>query len=169
MKNKNELPSTLWENVLLAVHDLELVEKSEQYTVNMDSWHTPEDNSENCSVCFAGSNMAMTKKLSPHKYVDNLYHKFTQREHRLFGSLDYIRLYEINKALNNFLGLNTPTQALESAEENKETVYALMEFENITTPLLGIARSPNANYENNPEEFKSNMRKIAGHLKTLGI
>jgi len=168
MKNKNKLPKTLWENLLLAVHDLELVEKSELYTVDMDNWHTPDDK-ETCKVCFAGSVMAMTKELDPECRVGNLGGNFTRREESVFVSLDFIREYNIKKSLSRFLGLTIPSQIIESVEKNKESVYALMEFEKRTSRLLGITHRDIGSYENNPEKFKSNMREIAGHLKTLGI
>jgi len=158
MKSKNKLPSTLWENVLLAVHDLELVEQNELYTVNMNNWHNTVRGNEVCRVCLAGSVMAMTKELDPDSCVYELDDEFTPREVRIFSSLDHIRLHETDHAIHVFFKSKIPVRVVRSMKKNKESVDELNTLE-----------SKYKTYINNQEEFKSNMREIAGHLKTLGI
>lgn len=50
------------ELILLALKDLESVEKSKKYVVHMGHWHLPDEGK--CYVCFAGAVMAGTLKLS---------------------------------------------------------------------------------------------------------
>lgn len=52
-----KLPKKLSDRILVALHDLELVEADPRYKIDMDTWHKPNGQ---CAVCLAGSVMAKT-------------------------------------------------------------------------------------------------------------
>lgn len=54
--------------ILIALKDMEKVEKNPKYKIDQGKWHDPNKNKTKCSVCFAGSVMAMTYKLKPTEY-----------------------------------------------------------------------------------------------------
>lgn len=58
-----KLPNKPSQLIDLAIDDLEKVENSERYRVNMSEWHTPYD--ETCHVCLAGAVMAMELQADP--------------------------------------------------------------------------------------------------------
>lgn len=65
-KNKvDPLPDTLSGLIRVALKDLAKAERTPGYVIDMHDWHSPTQNGKNCSVCFAGSVMAMSLKASP--------------------------------------------------------------------------------------------------------
>lgn len=62
-----EKPSEL---ILMALEDLEAVEKNPAYQVNMGEWHIKFGENSPCKVCFAGSVMASRLEVSLDSEVD---------------------------------------------------------------------------------------------------
>src|SRR5690242_14702523 len=63
---KTKLPEKLSELILVALADLEAVERDPDYLVEMCSWHEPNGK---CKVCFAGSVMARSLNAPLRKFV----------------------------------------------------------------------------------------------------
>lgn len=55
-------PSKPSELIRLALRDLRAVERSKKYTVDMGSWHEPNEDTGVCHVCLAGAVMARSLK-----------------------------------------------------------------------------------------------------------
>ena len=62
-----DLPSEL---LIVAMEDLEAVERSERYRIDMGDWHSPssESDDEYCSVCHAGAVMANSLQAGINRY-----------------------------------------------------------------------------------------------------
>jgi len=137
MKNLPNKPSEL---ILLALHDLELVEASPNYEVNMFDWHNPTyPIDEPCYVCFAGAVMAFSlnasinKSLRPGNFDDDTSEKLI--------ALDCFRQGRIAAALDE-IGYTC------------ESLEPVMEF---------------ADYQDDPEEFKLDMKNLARDLGRNGL
>lgn len=167
MKNKksNRLPKKLWENLLLAIHDLELVEKSKKYSIEMSTWHTSKEEDGKCKVCFAGSVMAMTKEVELDLSIDNTNEHFSLREVRVFDSLDNLRNYDIEEAIENFFDGDTPKRVKKAVKQHPAVALSLMGYESD----FMFFKFNRDSYGENPKNFKKNMRFIAEQLKVLDI
>ena len=139
MSNEAKLPEKLSDCIILALADLEKVEASDQYVVNMHEWHRPGDDNR-CVVCLAGAVIAETlggvrlQVLSPSHYPD-------ETATRLFA-LNDVRCGDVCGALLHQMGVH------ESIVSDFVTFYPDV-----------------PDYEESPKEFKSKMREIAQMLK----
>lgn len=84
------------EMILLAIQDLERIERDKRYQIDMDShWHQP---NSHCSVCFAGAVMAKSLKVSRDETFE--YDDFGDDWEEVFSFLDHIRLGFWNDGFN---------------------------------------------------------------------
>lgn len=146
---KYKLPNTMSGLILVALKDLEKVEKLKDYTIDMAHWHTAPNKSNGmfdnpsgkCAVCFAGCVMSRTLKVPKNQTkVDfPLYIKY-----KLFA-LNALREGQVYDAAN-YLGLEVPDKIL-GRFYNTEIVE----------------------YEDNKRLFKRQMNKLAKNLKAAGL
>lgn len=138
-----KLPTLLSDCITLALTDLEKVEKSRKYTVNMSVFHEPsggEWHDKKCSVCFAGSVIANTlgadisKSLEPADFNKH-------NENRLYA-LDSLRMGWIDTAFE-YLGKKKPE-------------------------ILSNKAFPVVAYSQSPVQFKKDMANLAALLKATG-
>ena len=90
------LPNKPSELIRLAIQDLELVERSKKYKIDMETWHNY--NGNRCCVCFAGSVMAKTLEVSPTK--DSCPHEHEDELSQKLMALDHFRVGEVISGLN---------------------------------------------------------------------
>lgn len=140
----NTLPDKPSDLIELAINDLEKIERSKQYTVNMEDWHTPIYQHQDynlqmntCEVCLAGAVMAKTLKTPYGRGVSPA--NFEGLEGKLHA-LNLFRTGLINE------GLASMCLPKISGEPFKVPEYCL-----------------------NPEGFKTKMRQIAENLRSRGI
>lgn len=132
------LPSRLIE---LALEDLSFIETNEKYIINMDHWHVPLNNGQNCSVCLAGCVMARTFGVS--EKVQLIPGEFkTEVEDRL-AALDLFRRGWINDGL--------------------------MEMSIMQGEYIADRRHPVPAYGADPAGFRAAMNEIIVTLKEHGL
>ena len=158
LKGGKTLPDKMSDLIFLALHDLELVEKSPKHHVNMDYWHTPFDEAEDlepeeavgldaevCLVCFAGAVMSQTLGFDHEADVEPCHMRNVKEDPEQKGkllALDYLRSGSVWSA---FIRLN-----LDAPEKYHE-------LRDITP------------YKANPKEFKKQMLDLAYELKEDGF
>ena len=125
--------------ILLALKDLRETERLKKYVVDMGIWHEPIDEGK-CLVCLAGSVMCRTLKASPDRHLDP--EDFGSKNSVKLRALDHLRSGQISQALDS-LGLDPPD---------------LIQSEIDITP-----------YEDDPDDFKADMKQLALNLKKLGF
>lgn len=149
MKNV-KLPDLPSELIRVALADLEKVESSDQYRVDMRRWHVPDG--DVCSVCLAGAVMAKTIELSPERY----------------GSPNIMGMLIAN-------GLGDPADSclygkLHALDEFRsgdvEGAFSLMELEG--APPFTVADIPEYNPDD-PAPFKKDMLELASDLEKAGF
>lgn len=158
MKTKTPpAPKKLSEAIDLALEDLEIVEKSKDYEVDMNFWHGPtgihDDPDSVCRVCFAGAVMAVTHQVpwSQKEYPD-----FSKQNSwpRVFFALDNIRDGRLTNALRDFnhhkSGCWSEGFADRAEMDPHPHNYGSLSVED---------------YSVDSEKFKSDMRKISKQLK----
>ncbi len=130
----------------VALKDLEKVEQTTNYVVNMDNWYT--NIKGNCAVCFAGSVMANTLKVQTnnllkknHDAVKELCPDNFNQELLALKALDNFREGRLAAGFTN-LGLEYP-----------------ISFE----PEVKLV-----DYNKNPQVFKVQMKNLIKQLKTQG-
>lgn len=141
MKTLPNLPSAL---LNLALDDLELVEKNPAYTIDMMAWHRP--NAKTCSVCLAGSVIAVSLGKKPTSNV-------------MIGDLsgsDRRKLLALN-AMRSGL----PCLALRYLDIDKTD--AAREY--MTSKTYGSITP----YIINKAAFKSELRELAAELEKAGL
>jgi len=142
MKTPPQKPSALIE---LALKDLNVVERSKKYVVDMDEWHQLElDNNdkEMCAVCFAGAVMAKTLKA---KFGKSVYPDDFEKEwENAFRALDSFREGCVSYGFRT-LGLVPPDWAWQWYEDNPITPY-----------------------RDDPKKFKQDIRNMVKKLKKEG-
>lgn len=161
-KSKTKRPSppeTLSAAIFMALKDLEWVEKSKLFTVQMGNWFSAANHKSNkckdkCEVCFAGSVMAKTLKSDPKKSKDMA--SFGKEWKRVFNALDFVREYQVSEALNIF---DDGDDALNFVGE------FLMEKYRYENPL---AWEDGDEYQDNPDSFKKHMLWMATEMEKLG-
>lgn len=143
------LPDKPSELLVLALEDLEKVEKDPKYQVNMGTWHRPSEFEPVCLVCLAGAVMAGHLQAKPEKqYVAS---DFGGRNMSKFYALANFATDHIRKAVEEAIGP-------EAFEELGERYYRI--------PV----HAPNfKSYSEDPESFKSSLRATAAFLKELGL
>lgn len=133
----NAPPSRIIE---MALEDLEAVERTPGYVIDMDVWHDPTSDGR-CAVCFAGAVIA---------------HRIGTPKDVLFECMD------CSDALQDrFFALN----AFRSG--NIRYGLELMRIED--APATVPQRMQVVEYEDNPTQFKSDMRALAETLRSAGL
>lgn len=146
MKKLPDKPSKLIE---LALRDLVFIEKNKNYVVKMGSWHQPKYADDRCAVCFAGAVMARTLKVKKTEDTSPFYFNFKTADKLL--ALNDFSNGNITKGLIK-LGLFELVEVVIFAESHPTGVIVKV-----------------AHYEDSPEQFKSDMNKIAKTFKKLGL
>lgn len=148
---KDILPSTLSGLIEVALKDLSAVERMKsKYVVNMGTWHAyADDTYGKCSVCLAGSVMAKTLKCAPEQSLAP---------------------YDLGSPVNKKLQVIN-----ELREGNVLSAFKLLKgIENIDgftfEAVTGVeAYQEIIEYEDDPQDFKNQMRKLAKNLKKVGL
>lgn len=83
------LPRKLSRLILVALEDLEKVERSKRYVVDMKLFHVPIDGV--CHVCFAGGVMAMRLGCSPQTFQSEAFEEMDIETARKLFALNYAR------------------------------------------------------------------------------
>lgn len=143
MKRTMKLPDKPSELLLLALADLEAVERDPRYRVNMATWLERVDGV--CYVCFAGAVMAQTcgvgDSITPRD--GDIEDVFGKKVGRKLRALDYFRLGWVDEALDMF-GIDQFRVG--------DDYY--------TSPR---------GYREDPEGFKQDMASLAGILQAEGL
>jgi hypothetical protein len=130
-------PSAL---ILLALKDLEQIEASNKYNVNMSTFHSPSYRyNGKCSVCLAGAVMAKTLNVRPNQYRGPI--DMGDPIKRKLYAIDHFRQGGISAG---FYDMRIPVPALVVNEINI------------------------IDYSQDPDMFKTQMTKLARDLKELG-
>lgn len=152
-RKMGRLPTKLSALILVALHDLEEVEKDKRYVVNMDKWHTPVRYWKPrtayqpltpvnvCHVCFAGSVMARRDSLKPQ--MNAFPENFSRTVQKRLLALNSVR-----------------TGAVASALEDMGVTYKL------PRSLTYVNVVP---YERDTVLFKQDMQSIAERLAKRGL
>jgi len=142
------LPSKPSALITLALNDLRKVERSKNYKVNMEQWHSPRSfisrgDQAICQVCLAGAVMAKTFKCSPghHKFPDSFGDRLTFK----FDALDSFRTGEMASGLTQ-LGIS-------ETRRNKH-MWTDRDIPGYRTERKGFYRA---------------MRKMAREFKAVGL
>jgi len=135
---KLKLPDVPSELILLALNDLELIEKNPNYIVNMTRWHDYCDVDQICYACFAGAVMAGTLRSNFREVLDP--HDFGKNYNKL-AALDAFRLGDI------ILGLH---------EMGIHKTNILSDYFRVTP------------YQESPKAWKIDMMAMVDFLKSKG-
>lgn len=130
------LPDKLSDLIEVALRDLEAVENDKRYTVNMGWWHRPNVYDHTCIVCLAGSVMAKSLDVSPDR--TRYPNDFDDKTEAKLGALNWARVGDVDYALHH---LDVPQSSYTSF--NRSVV----------------------DYQDDPEQFKADMREIVAALK----
>ena len=136
-----QLPDKPSAVIRLAVDDLEKCEGDERYGIDMSEWHLPTYMNGKCMVCLAGAVMSQTLGFDLNDYSDPDFIDDINTRKKMFALNDF-RTGHIAYALDR-LGFNLPFEIL--------------------------ARIDVAEYEDNPTQFKSDMRAMADMLEAHGL
>lgn len=147
--------------IRLAIDDLERVEHSEQYAIDMETWHTPDNTSTICYVCFAGAVMANRHAIQPNQtYVGPFVadgpneYSCSTRWDELFGALDELRTGHVEA----FLSMDG------TVPKDHALAFAMTQ-----SPEDPFGCFPgHVHYEDDPGGFKAWARGIADKLHALG-
>lgn len=144
LKWTNPLPTKPSALIRVALADLEKVEKSPAYEVNMNTWHLPRyswngDMVETCRVCLAGAVLACNSNL---------------------------KIFEEYRPPDFSMAFNAPLFALDSFRSG-DILKGLREL-----GIVGHAAIRHSwhvtPYENDPVAFKRDMQNMAGYLEQHG-
>ncbi len=147
--------------IRLAINDLEMVEHSARYAIDMETWHAPDNTNRLCHVCFAGAVMANRHAIQPHQtYVGPFVadgpneYSCSDRWDELFGALDEFRTGYVEA----FLSMDG------TVPKDKVLAFAMTQ-----SPVDPFGCFPgHVHYEDDPEGFKAWARDIAAKLDALG-
>ena len=138
--NNERLPDEPSELLALALSDLEKVERSSEYQVSMMDWHAPTTEAGVCNACMAGAVMAKT--LEVNRFEEYLPSDFgTDTENKLFS-------------INRF---------------RKGCLTSGLEILGIDRPRSLASEIDVADYHEDPNQFKENMRDIIEALEREGL
>lgn len=151
-------PTKLSAAIQLALEDLEVIEQSDDYKVDMREWHHPNgdelDPYSKCCVCFAGSVMAVTHQMP---WGKNICFVGAERDwDKVFRALDAIRQGRLRLVLK-CLGLRFPLEWVEDFAARHGMV------------ALGFSDINVVTYWENRRSFKRDMREIAKALEIEGL
>jgi hypothetical protein len=138
-------PKKLSAAILMALKDLEAVERDPRYKVNMHMWHGP--HMFKCNVCFGGAVLAKTIKVDISK--DFNCSDFGDDWKKVFKALDNVREGFVMTALLE-MGLVTDEES-----DNWEEFYTSFDANKL-------------NYQDDPQAFKDAMFDVATMLKVNG-
>jgi hypothetical protein len=153
-KIKASLPDKPSELIRLAVKDLKSIEKSKKYVVYMHRYHQTVDNDMmdyfslpegKCAVCFAGSIMARTLKCDPKETVRP--DDFDVKTERKLYALDSFRTGSIYEAFD-YLKIKVPIVLEYCCNQDNINI---------------------SGYEENPQQFKTDMLGLASLLEEIGL
>lgn len=136
------LPDVPSELIRLAIRDLNAMEKTKGYVVDMEYWHgahNEDGHDGNCAVCFAGSVMA--NSLNVQRKVRTSPQHFPTLIERKLSALDDFRTGQVDDALETLKIDN------DSDVPNRSV----------------------ADYHNNKAQFKRDMRELADDLEAVGM
>lgn len=150
-----EAPKKLSEAILLALVDLEAVEKNPLYKVYMQTWHAPPSTvgpgATQCYVCFAGSVMVNSLKTDFDK--ESGPSDFSNDWGQVFRALNSVRQGHIASALRYIHDCHTLSSWITEEKfvewEGFESSFALNEL----------------SYEQDPAAFKDAMFDVATMLE----
>lgn len=129
-------PSSL---ILLALSDLEKVEKDKRYEVNMNNWHFPGDNK--CHVCLAGAVLAKHLNLDIKTDYVQVYDELTKS---VDNKLEALNCFRVGNCAGGFSSLGIHwTKGVK--------------FSRVVT-----------RYEDDKKAFKDEMNQLAKDLKKAG-
>ena len=137
------LPNLLSNLIEVAVTDLEKVEKSRRYSIEMSVWHEPDPDTGHCDVCLAGSVIAFTLKEDHTKRVVSS--SFDDATKNKLNALDYARCGAIDQAL-----------------------YVLKGEGALWAPATGGWPSV-PSYSDGHDAFKAALREVATTLRERGL
>ncbi len=140
---KSVLPDKPSDLIYVALRDLAKCERSPKYNIDMTDWHYPADDGV-CEVCLAGSVMAKTFKVDRNEDLTPCGIGIAPSDALKLGALNHFRAGEIIYGLREI------------------NLHRSKEAENIKDIVV-------QQYHDNPTKFKANMRKIARHLKSIGL
>ena len=147
--------------IRFAIADLEAVERSKQYEVDMDTWHSPDPANKLCRVCFAGAVMANRHSIEPHQtYVGPFppdgpdEFSANDRWDDLFSALDEFR----SGYVEAFLTIDG------TVPNDKVVAFSMAE-----SPDDPFGCFPgHLDYEDDPTAFKAWARGMADKLEAVG-
>lgn len=149
-KKQPKLPSKPSKLIRLALKDLIAAEKDKAYNIRMCVWHEPQPQplaglflSQRCNVCFAGSVMAKTLKISDSVTAEPS--AFDRDSHDKLLALEHFRIGSVDDAFRSL---------------------ALPFNENLGDPYIGSVAMPD--YHDSPRKFKASMGRLADDLERLG-
>ena len=146
----NKLPDKPSELIRLALDDLEKAEKSPTYEVNMDRWHTQEEDGI-CHVCLAGSVMAFSLDVPAEQTIDltDWIKKDPEIASKLIA-LDYLRIDAFTEAFSKM-----------DIEPTLKQIEVLNEWRKSRGLYYG--------YIHGPSEFKKQRMDLADKLEEIGL
>lgn len=139
-KPKISLPNKPSELIRVALEDLEKTEADERYIINMAFWHRPTSDLQKCHVCLAGAVLAQRSGASHYDDLSEL--RFVSEVRAKLFALDDFREGSLHSGLRKLDG-PCPT----SIPEHK-----------VIAP-----------YEDDPAQFKSDMRGLADMFAEEGL
>jgi hypothetical protein len=146
------LPDTLSELTLLAVNDLKAARKTRKYEIYMGQWHAPYDGK--CSICAAGSIMAITLKSDPDERLSP--NSFDDDTRRKLEAVNDLRCGAVGEA---FLCLKSVYFSTDLDEADQE-LYWKYEALDRDVPTFN---------PHDPRPFYRAMEKLAADLKEAGF
>lgn len=152
MAKSKKLPDTMSGLIRVALADLIAVEEQkERFAVDMSVWHAKAGygGQKKCIVCFAGSVMAVSLKVSDKKNAVPT--NFSDENQRKLEALDHLRQGEIYAAAETL-------QVNKDPDGYDAIVRRRIEFNNRDVAV----------YEDNKTHFKRDMRKLAADLEKAG-
>lgn len=156
MKNKSKLPNKPSELIRLALSDLEKVEKTKGYQIDMGDWHEPtldEKGQPVCSVCFAGAVLAGTLKTPKQRSLEP-YEIEDESVRVKLCAIDSLRLGFVYESLQ-YLEICT-----EADKEISHRAWEAMENKEFDRKIIP--------YEIDKAKFKKQMRHLATRLEEAG-
>lgn len=160
---EDNLPSKLSELIVLAVKNLNKVEKMPDYAIDMSTWHDKRTYLEDkCCVCFAGSVMACELNVDKELYLSPRY--FNESLKWKFASLDAIRKYCIAESLAFIERANRKEHIKHNVNLENEIISKLCSLRKVSGFYQNLS-----SYEEDAKLFKLNMLYIAKELKKLNL
>jgi len=163
------LPDKQSDIILIALQDMEWVEKHKNYRVDMRTYHSPNGQ---CKVCFAGGIMARSKGTSCKKGCSPA--DFSVRDENIFEALDSLRNYHIDYFMQT--ARETPRRLTEEEKNALTEINKHLEIKIITHKssfgygdYFTYDYSHLPKYEDSKAGFKRNMETIAAILQEHGL